>query len=85
MSEEKNDSQWHLDKRIPLALIFAILVQTATGFWWASGIDSQVSRNTAQIDRMHTIEQTLARIDERLKGVVAVLNRQSSLSGRGMN
>lgn len=34
---------WHLDKRIPLALIGAILVQTGAAFWWASSINERVA------------------------------------------
>lgn len=34
---------WHLDKRIPLALIGAILIQTGAAFWWASSINERVS------------------------------------------
>lgn len=34
---------WHLDKRIPLALIGAILVQTGAAFWWASSVNERVT------------------------------------------
>lgn len=34
---------WHLDKRIPLALIGAILIQTGAAFWWASSINERVA------------------------------------------
>lgn len=33
---------WHLDKRIPLAMIGAILIQTGAAFWWASSINERV-------------------------------------------
>ena len=47
MSEEHDP--WHLDKRVPLALIFAILLQTVGIVWWAASIDA---RQTAQNDRI---------------------------------
>jgi len=34
---------WHLDKRIPVALILAIFAQTGAGFWWASSISERVT------------------------------------------
>lgn len=34
---------WHVDKRIPLALIGAILIQTGSAFWWASSINERVT------------------------------------------
>lgn len=33
---------WHVDKTIPIALIFAISVQGAVGIWWASDITSRL-------------------------------------------
>lgn len=37
------DRQWHLDKRVPIAIIFAIGVQSASIAWWAATLDSRVS------------------------------------------
>jgi len=42
MSPE-NENHWHLDKKVPVSLIFAILVQTAGAFWFASDISNRVS------------------------------------------
>lgn len=35
--------QWHLDKRIPIAIIVAILVNSGLGVWYASKLDSRVT------------------------------------------
>jgi len=42
-----SDQQWHLDKRVPVAIIFAILLQSMGGVWWASSLNER----TAQIER----------------------------------
>ena len=34
---------WYIDRRIPLALVGAILVQTGSTFWWASSINERVT------------------------------------------
>jgi hypothetical protein len=34
---------WHLSKSVPISLIFAIFIQTAGVFWWASGVDAKVA------------------------------------------
>lgn len=34
---------WHLDKRVPVAIIFALLVQSAGVIWWASNMASRQS------------------------------------------
>lgn len=41
------DAAWHLDKRIPLGIIFALFVQTITlasiGVYWKSSVDFRLS------------------------------------------
>jgi len=39
----EEDSQWHLDKRVPVAIIFALLMQTIGAFWWAATITERVA------------------------------------------
>jgi uncharacterized coiled-coil protein SlyX len=36
------DEPWRLDKHIPVAVIFTILIQTGGLVWWAAGISSRV-------------------------------------------
>lgn len=33
---------WHLDKRVPIAIILAIFVQTAGVVWWAARLEARV-------------------------------------------
>ena len=37
------DRARHLDRRVPIALILALLAQTGSFIWWASGINQRVS------------------------------------------
>lgn len=84
MSDNLQDGQqWHLDKRVPIALITVLLLQTFGGIWWAATLTSTVNHNTSRIERyeatytrMGAIEQTLARIDERLKSLQSALRRR---------
>jgi hypothetical protein len=40
---EHSDRKWHLDKKVPIALILAIGMQTAGAIWWARGLDARIS------------------------------------------
>lgn len=40
---DDDDKAWHLDKRVPIALIFTLLVQTGSIVWWARGLDARVA------------------------------------------
>jgi hypothetical protein len=32
------DNTWHLDRRVPIALIGAVVLQTLGVAWWAAGV-----------------------------------------------
>lgn len=61
-----SDSKWHFDKRIPIALIFALGVQTATIVWWAATVSARIERleekaasAAPQSDRLTRVEVQL--------------------------
>jgi hypothetical protein len=77
---------WHLDKRIPIALIVTIALQTAMGVWWAAAIttrqgylERRLSLHDAQIEAMRASATTsavaLGRIEETVIGLRADMNR----------
>lgn len=68
---------WHLDKKVPLSIILAIVAQTAVLFMWGARLDQRVTQiettsanHTIVIEAMRTnqsdTKSTLARMDERL-------------------
>lgn len=68
------DNQWHLDKRVPVALIVTLLAQGCIAIWWAAGQDAAVAnlngrvaalenRNDKIADQMRAIENRLARVE----------------------
>lgn len=46
MGKDETSNAWHLDKRIPLAFLLAIMIQTAGGAWFVSSLNEKVGRNT---------------------------------------
>jgi hypothetical protein len=62
-SEIERQQSWHVDRTIPLVLIFGIFIQTAGAFWWAS---SQTEINRAQDDKLMVLTETLTRLTENL-------------------
>lgn len=67
---------WHLDKKVPLSIIVALLVQTATLIIWGTKLDSRVATVEQSVNShtltIETMKQTqnqisvgLARIEER--------------------
>jgi len=66
----ENINEWHLDKRIPIALVFAILVQTAGIGIWVGTLQSRVSsieaRQSENIAMLSGLTQTRIQTGERL-------------------
>jgi hypothetical protein len=49
---------WHLDKKVPIALIATIFAQTVAIVWWASGVDHRVTAGRAELATVRTEIQT---------------------------
>jgi hypothetical protein len=80
------ETQWHLDKRIPVALIVTLLAYGGIGLWWAAGMEARVLNQGTRIDRLEhaalegirgqsLMNERLARIEERSNAQVEILQR----------
>lgn len=71
---QHDDGEWHLDKRVPIALIVTLFLQAAAVLTWANGISSDVASVQSDIvemkaeskSRLAKFEQVV-QLDERLK------------------
>src|SRR3546814_5575656 len=75
---------WHLDRRVPLALILALTVQTGGIVWWAAtlqangeALQTRVEKLAAQASSGLQIGERIARLEERLEGVRSDTGRRS--------
>ena len=70
------EEQWHLDKKVPITIIGAMLFQAAIAVWFASKLDTRVAViedklieqttiNKRQDTEVHAIDNRLARMEER--------------------
>jgi hypothetical protein len=86
---------WHLDKRVPIALILALVMQTAGMVWWAAGLTHRVDQHAREIAALALegrsysaeagrIREVLARLDERMAAQTDLMRRlELTLSRRG--
>lgn len=81
LSEMDADRVWHIDKRVPLALLFAIGMQTCAALWWAAGITARVDvLERAQIDaprqteRLIRVETKVDSMQDDVKEIKRLLN-----------
>lgn len=82
MSESKSllPDGWHLDKRIPIALILAVLMQGLAAAWYAATLSSRVDaidRRTANLeardDQDRSASRDLARDIGEIKAQLKIL------------
>lgn len=70
-NERRDEDRWKLDKHIPVAVIFTIVVQGVAGVWWVSGLQHSVQDHERRL-----VIQEAAKISERM-AVVEVQMRES--------
>lgn len=68
--------QWHLDKRVPIALIFTLFIQSAAAIWWAASINERMSANEANITTIKADQSAANKELESQRTQVAVLVEQ---------
>ena len=80
---QDDDQHWSLDKRVPLALIIAILMQTAAALWWAASLNARVEQLERQaivaapnVERIVRLETKMDAIFASLAEIKLIVQRQ---------
>jgi hypothetical protein len=86
MGVQNDPHGWHLDKKVPIAIITAIAVQTFGIVWWAATLSARVDVNARDFDRVSSEISVLrelvhqqnvrnARLEEQITGLRADIDR----------
>lgn len=74
------DAHWTLDKRVPISLLAAMLVQTVGAFWWAATVSERINNLekraesvAPQADRLTRVEVKLDVVQENLSEIKRLL------------
>ena len=63
-------TSWEIDRHIPVALIFTVLLQGATLVWWARGVTERIGTVEAHIERTVTHGDRLTKIETKLESII---------------
>jgi hypothetical protein len=63
------DNAWHLDKKVPIALILAILMQTGGMVWWAASASERINALERRAEMTAPQGDRLTRVETRLEAV----------------
>lgn len=77
------DATWHLDKRVPIALIVAIAIQTGGMIWWASSLservnslERQATMSAPQGDRLTRVEVKIEAVQEGISEIKRLIRKE---------
>ncbi|WP_041535849.1 hypothetical protein [Parvibaculum lavamentivorans] len=66
---------WHLDRRVPIAVIVTLLLQSAAALVWAGSANERLSTLEVRAVRIDEMVERTARLEERAKAASAALER----------
>lgn len=71
---DQDSKHWHLDKKVPISLLFAILIQTSGAFWWASGVEKSIQRLEKDSDATHLLSERVIRLEVQMQQTNSLLS-----------
>jgi hypothetical protein len=84
MGDPDRDDGWHLDRKIPIAIILTILLQTAGIAWWASSLSERVNTlerradaAAPQGDRITRLEVNFEMVKEGIIEIKRLIRREA--------
>ena len=82
MANGPDDRHWHLDRRVPIALIITIVMQTVGIVWWAASLSERVTVLEQQFNGMTTHQARIVRLEEKQNAVYQRLDRIEAIQRR---
>jgi hypothetical protein len=79
---EADDRQWHLDKKVPLALIMTIIGQTVVAAWGASNLWTRVGELERQMQIAAPQFERIIRVETKVDGITGSLSEIKALINR---
>jgi hypothetical protein len=68
-AQVETDAAWHLDKKVPIAMIMAIVFQTGGMVWWAASAAERLNALERKADIVAPQAERLARVETKLESV----------------
>lgn len=67
--ENKQHRRWAMERRVPPALVFAVLMQFSTALIWATYLEARVTSLEKETVDGAQLAQQFGRLEERLSGL----------------
>ena len=81
-TDESQDRQWHLDKKVPLALIVTIIAQTMAIVWWAATASARLDQLERQVNTAAPQVERIIRLETKMDGIAEAISDLKNLVRR---
>lgn len=72
---EQEDNNWHLDKKVPISLLLAILAQTLGVVAWGATMAEKVTVLKDRLDAIAPNSDRLTRVEVKVDSLLSSVNR----------
>ena len=76
---------WHLDKKVPIALIVTLAIQTAGMIWWAASLSFRVDEQSRRVVALEVSRDVAQALMAGLRSDTAVLRAESEAMRRQLD
>jgi hypothetical protein len=80
-----DDTHWHLDRKVPIVLIVALLTNSAIGIWWLSSLSSRVTHAETMALTTSSLNVEIVQMKEQLRGIDRTITRLENFLDRASN
>lgn len=71
---------WHLDKRVPIALILTLVLQSGGLIWWAAQMSSEVAAQGRRVAVLENHRDQMSSLVQDVRTQIAVMNAKLEAS-----
>ena len=65
---------WEWDRKIPIGLVVAMILQTLTAIWWVAKLDSRVVMQEEWFQKNQQLAEKVFRLEERIIAIHEEIN-----------
>jgi hypothetical protein len=80
--DSRSDYGWHLDRKVPIALIVALAAQTGAVSWWAATLSVRVDLLERQVTTIGPQAERIIRLESKVDGISGTLSEIKTLIDR---
>ena len=80
----RTEDHWHVDRKIPLALILTLAMQTLTAIWWAANVNARLATVEVTAAASREVSERITRLEvqqqeirEDLRDLIQVLRQNN--------